>query len=862
MNTEYNPWEMEARWRARWAEEQVYRTPALSGEGETARRTFYCLDFFPYPSGAGLSVGHGRNYVPSDVIARYHRMRGDAVLHPMGWDAFGLPAENEAIKTGAHPADSTRRYAVNYKRQLDLLGCSYDWEREINSADHAYYRWNQHFFLMLYRRGLAYRAEAPVNWCESCQTVLAAEEIEQGNCWRCHNPVAQRTRKQWYIRVTAYTDELHADLDRLDWPEHILAMQRHWIGRSEGVEIELKVMSNEKEVMSNEMSSLIAHYSLPITSPAITVFTTRPDTWFGVTFVALSPEHPLAEAIAAPEQRDAVRAYIAAARLRTSDDRHTREPDGVFTGAYAAIPGGAPVPIYVADYVLGEYGAGAVMGVPAHDTRDYAFAQKYALPIKTVIVPPGDDSAPLPTTDPGVLIHSGPFDGMNSEDAIAAITAWMEAEGFGRRATHFRLRDWLISRQRYWGTPIPIIHCPACGEVPAPEADLPVMLPPLPDFRPRGDGRAPLANAPDFVATVCPRCGSPAERETDTMTGFVCSSWYYMRFTDPHNPTQSFDPALAARWLPVDVYVGGAEHAVGHLLYSRFWTKTLADAGLVDFREPFPVLRSQGVLHARDPRTGKVERMSKSKGNVVTPESVIERYGADVTRLHLLFIGPFEANVIWETEEDGVTPQHIEGVRRFLQRVWRIANSEWRMANGESQIANGEWRMANGEWERLENVALCRAMHRTIREVTEQTEALHFNKAISALMTFSGEVESYQRQFGMTAEGFAACATLVKLLAPFAPFIAEEIWRGWGNAESVHIQPWPAWDPALAQVEEVEMAVQVNGKVRDRICIAAGTAEEVIRQSALAAPGVRRALEGRTVRHIVIVPGRVVNIVA
>ncbi len=865
MNTEYNPWEIEAHWRARWAAEHTYRTPVPAA----GQHTYYCLDFFPYPSGAGLSVGHGRNYVPSDVIARYHRMRGDAVLHPMGWDAFGLPAENEAIKTGAHPADSTRRYAANYRHQLDLLGCSYDWEREINSADPAYYRWNQHFFLRLYQRGLAYRAEAPVNWCESCQTVLAAEEIEGGVCWRCHNPVVQRTRKQWYIRVTAYADELHAELERLDWPEHILAMQRHWIGRSEGVEIELEVMSNEKEVMSdekevmsNEASSPIAHYplpithySLPITHSPITVFTTRPDTWFGVTFVALSPEHPLAEAIAAPEQRDAVCAYIAAARLRTSDDRHTREPDGVFTGAYAAIPGGAPVPIYVADYVLAEYGAGAVMGVPAHDTRDFAFAQKYALPIKTVIAPPGGAPVTLPYTDPGVLVNSGTFDSLNSEEAIAAIAAWMESEGFGRRAVHFRLRDWLISRQRYWGTPIPIIHCPTCGEVPAPEADLPVTLPALPDFRPRGDGRAPLANVPDFVATVCPRCGSPAERETDTMTGFVCSSWYYMRFTDPHNPTQSFDPALAARWLPVDVYVGGAEHAVGHLLYSRFWTKALADAGLVDFREPFPVLRSQGVLHARDPRTGKVERMSKSKGNVVTPESVIERYGADVTRLHLLFIGPFEANVIWETEEDGVTPQHIEGVRRFLQRVWRMANSEWR-------IANSEWRMANGEWTEPEDQILQRAIHRTVREVTEQTEALRFNKAISALMTFSGEVESYQKQFGATAAGFAACAALVKLLAPFAPFIAEEIWRGWGNVDSIHIQPWPAWEPALAQAEEAEIAVQVNGKVRDRIRVAAGTTEEVIQQSALNAPGVRRALEGRTVRHIVIVPGRVVNIVA
>ena len=591
MDTTYNhnPWNIEARWRKHWTERHTYRTPTP----EDGQGTYYCLDFFPYPSGAGLSVGHGRNYVPSDVIARYHRMRGCAVLHPMGWDAFGLPAENEAIKRGTHPAESTARYAANYRHQLDLLGCSYDWEREFSSADPAYYRWNQQFFLMLYAKGLAYRAEAPVNWCENCQTVLAAEEIKGGNCWRCHTPVARHKRKQWYIRVTAYADELYAELDNLDWPEHILTMQRHWIGRSEGVEIGLHVESRQPTTLS--------------------VFTTRPDTFFGVTFAVLAPEHPLAETIAAPEQEETVRDYIRQAGQRSDVERHTREPDGVFTGTYVVLPAGERVPVFVADYVLAEYGAGAVMGVPAHDIRDFAFAQKYNLPIKTVIAPITQAPPSRITeafTASGIMVNSGPFDGMRSQDAIPAITEWMEAEGIGRRAVNYRLRDWLISRQRYWGTPIPIVHCPRCGEVPVPTEQLPVLLPPLPDYHPRGDGRAPLANVPNFVNTSCPRCGGPAERETDTMTGFVCSSWYYMRFVDPHNGEQPFAPEKAARWLPVDVYIGGAEHAVGHLLYSRFWTKALADAGWVNFREPFPVMRSQGVLHARDAQTNAIERLS------------------------------------------------------------------------------------------------------------------------------------------------------------------------------------------------------------------------------------------------------------
>ena len=835
--SDYDPWRIEARLHKRWAEEATYRTPE-PGRGQP---TFYCLDFFPYPSGAGLSVGHGRNYVPSDVVARYQRMQGKAVLHPMGWDAFGLPAENEAMKQGVHPAESTARYAANYRRQLTLLGCSYDWEREFSSSDYAYYRWNQAFFLALYRRGLAYRAAAPVNWCESCQTVLAAEEIEAGACWRCHQPVARRRRMQWYIRVTAYAEELSTCLAELDWPEHILAMQEHWIGRHEGLEIDLPVADRCDGGTGDD---------------TITVFTTRADTLFGVTFVVLAPEHPLAEVLATPSRREEVRSYIERVGQRSEVERHTREPEGVYTGARVVLPQGVQVPVYVAAYVLADYGTGAVMGVPAHDTRDHAFAKRYDLPIHPVIAPPtsetgGQAQRPDVSTEaftaPGILVASGEFDGMASEEAQGAITAWLEGEGVACRTVHYRLRDWLVSRQRYWGTPIPIVHCPVCGEVPVEEADLPVMLPPLPDYRPRGDGRSPLANMRDFVETSCPRCGGAAERETDTLTGFVCSSWYYMRFTDPRNAAEPFGREKARRWLPVDLYIGGAEHAIGHLLYSRFWTKALADEGWVDFREPFPVLRSQGVLHARDPETGSIERMSKSKGNVVTPESVIDRYGADVTRMHLLFMGPFEANTVWEVEADGVTPQHIEGVRRFLNRVWMLCDVL--AADGKPDESEGAER------------EITRAAHRTIKAVTEQFKEMHYNTAISALMRFLSELEGHCQQSGATPGFMEARLVLLKLLAPPAPFITEALWERLGMAGSIHHARWPVWEPALIRAEEVELAVQINGRTREHITVEVDTDEAQVQALALAAPGIVRALKGTPVQRVVVVSGRLVNIV-
>ena len=814
-NETSNARDVEARWQRRWAEEGLYRTPEPDG-----RPTFYCLDFFPYPSGAGLSVGHCRNYVPTDVISRYQRMRGRAVLHPMGWDAFGLPAENEAIAKGVHPRDSTGRYAANYKRQMSLIGASYDWQREINSSHPDYYRWTQWIFLLLHRRGLAYQALAPVNWCASCQTTLANEEVEGGDCWRCHQPVRRRDLKQWFLRITAYAAELLAETERLDWPEHILAMQRHWIGASEGVEFGMEVDGQP--------------------GAAFRVFTTRPDTVYGMTFAVLAPEHPLLSRIVSPERRAEVEAYVDRSRTVTEVERQNteRQRDGVWTGAQALNPvTGRPVPIFVADYVLGSYGTGAIMAVPAHDQRDYEFARRYGLPIVEVIRgPEGEGTAGDRAYEgQGMMVNSGPYDGQPSTEAGQAIARALEEAGVGRRTVQYRMRDWLISRQRYWGAPIPIVHCEGCGTVPVPEEDLPVRLPHLPDFLPRGDGRSPLANVPEFVETTCPACGGPARRETDTMGGFACSSWYFLRFADPWYDQGPFNPEAVRRWLPVDLYVGGAEHAVMHLLYARFWTKVLADAGLIDFREPFPRLRSQGIVHAAD---GK--RMSKSRGNVVTPDEVVARHGADTLRLHLLFMAPFDRNVNWD--EEG-----IAGAERFLQRVCRLGE-----ATGQASAP-----AANGR----DDDSLRRAMHKTIRRVTEDVEAYKFNTAVAAMMEFSNSLAAYQERHGSTPAFCEAFETLIRLLAPFAPYIAEEMWARLGRAFSVHQQAWPEHNPALAADETVTLVVQVNGKVRDRIPVAAGLDDGEARARALASERVRQHLEGRDPRQVIVVGGRLVNVV-
>ena len=810
----YNPQAIETKWQTQWAATGLYRTPE-----DGAKPAFYCLDFFPYPSGAGLSVGHCRNYVPTDLISRYHRMKGYAVLHPMGWDAFGLPAENEAIDKGVHPRDSTRRYAANYRRQMALIGASYDWGREISSSNPKYYRWTQWLFLLLYRQGLAYQALAPVNWCESCKTTLANEEVESGTCWRCHQPVARRDLKQWFLRITAYADELLEETYRLDWPEHILTMQRNWIGRSEGIEFEMQADGHP--------------------GARFRVFTTRPDTVYGMTFAILAPEHPLLHQVTTTEQRAKVQDYVQRAQRRPEIERLNveRARDGVFTGAYAINPAnGRRVPVFVADYVLMGYGSGAIMAVPAHDQRDYEFAQLYDLPITTVIQP---DQEPW-TEDrafegQGTMVNSGQFDGQPSTEAWQSIASMMEREGYGQRRVQYRMRDWLISRQRYWGAPIPMIHCKQCGTVPVAESDLPVLLPHMPDYLPRGDGQSPLANLPEFVRANCPACGGPARRETDTMGGFACSSWYFMRFPDREYDRGPFNPVATRRWLPVDLYVGGAEHAVMHLLYARFWTKVLADAGLIEFREPFPRLRSQGILHAAD---GK--RMSKSRGNVVTPDEVVERYGADILRIYLLFMAPFDRNVNWD--EEGIT-----GAERFLQRVWRICYWDRKPEPGAAGPT--------------ESAALQRATHKTIQRVTEDIEAFKFNTAVAALMEFVNTLWAHRKQHGPTPAFREATGQLIRLLAPFAPHIAEELWAHQGKATSVHQQPWPVHDPSLVVDEMISLVIQVNGKVRDRLVVPLNISQEEARTRALESKRVRQHLRGQQPRRVIVVPGRLVNLV-
>lgn len=803
---------IEAKWRPYWEKIDLYQT----GE-DPGKPNYYILDFFPYPSGDGLSVGHCRNYVPTCVSARFKRMNGYNVLHPMGWDAFGLPAENYAIQHHIHPRETTRRFSDNYRRQMKLVECSYDWSREINSTDPDYYRWTQWFFLLLYRRGLAYRAAGSQWWCNQCQTILANEQVESGRCWRCGSQVVKKELEQWYFKITDYADRLLADLDTIEWPEHIKMMQRNWIGRSIGTEV-----------------------IFSINDQPIPVFTTRPDTLFGVTFLALAPEHPLVEVVTTAKQAAAVAAYTAQAQRLTEIDRLAtdKEKSGVFTGAYATHPlTGQPVPIWVADYVLPGYGTGAVMGVPGHDTRDHDFAHRYGLPIIEVISPDGQPyGSDACFTDDGTLIHSGPYSGMKSAEARERITADLAASKQGQEQVTYKMRDWLISRQRYWGAPIPIVHCPACGSVPVPEGDLPVRLPDTDDFAPTGDGRSPLARITDWVNTTCPQCGGPAQRETDTMDGFACSSWYFLRFANPHYTAGPFDPEAVRRWLPVDTYVGGAEHAVMHLLYARFWTKVMYDAGLIAFTEPFMQLRNQGVLSS--PIDGR--RMSKSRGNVITPDEVVAQYGTDALRAYVLFLGPFDADVLWD--DSG-----IRGVTRFLDRYWQLAFSEWRERRAE--VTGSE-----------EQEAFERERHKVIRRVTEDMARFRFNTAVAALMEYLNYLEG---QMAVTPAAWRqAVETLTLLLAPIAPFITEEVWQTvLGHSESVHRQPWPVYDEAIIATEQMTIVVQVNGKVRDRLVVPTDTDEAVLQAMAVASDNTQKFINGRSIRKVIVVPQKLVNIV-
>lgn len=812
MKQNYDFKAIEEKWRARWQEMDLYRT------GDDPHKPRYMiLDFFPYPSGAGLSVGHCRNYIPTCIAARFRRMNGDNVLHPMGWDAFGLPAENYALQHGVHPRLTTAQHAANYRRQLQLIECSYDWSREINSSDPDFYRWTQWFFLLLYRRGLAYRAEAEQWWCPVDQTILANEQVENGRCWRCGSLVEKKALQQWYFKITAYADRLLQDLDQLNWPESIVAMQRNWIGRSEGATVRFEAAGQAQ---------------------TLSVFTTRPDTLYGVTFLALAPEHPLALPLATDEQRAAVEAYVAEARraaIEQRDGAAAQDKSGVFSGRAARHPlTGEQIPIWIARYVLMEYGSGAIMGVPAHDERDRAFAQAHALPIRSVIAPAAGEAPLEGFTGMGILRNSGPFDGATSQEGGREIVAHLQKQGAAEAAVQYRLRDWLISRQRYWGAPIPIVHCARCGIVPLPEASLPVLLPEISDFAPAGDGRSPLARVTEWVETVCPQCGGAAQRETDTMDGFACSSWYFLRFASPHEKERPFDPQAVRDWLPVDLYVGGAEHAVLHLLYARFWTKVMFDAGLIDFAEPFTQLRNQGVLHAADGA-----RMSKSRGNVVTPDEVAAQNGVDALRTYIVFMGPFEASVIWDDH-------NIRGVTRFLDRFYKLAIDV--VLDAKRSAAYDE--------------ALAQGMHRVIRRVSDDMESFKFNTAVAALMAWLNELAAARDEAGSAAQWRELIATFCLLLAPIAPFVSEEVWQNLLQREgSVHRQTWPHSDAALLQAQELTIAVQVNGRLRDTMTAPAESDEQTLQQMALARPAVQRYIDGKAVRRTIVVPGRVVNIV-
>jgi len=806
----YRPASVEPLWQDRWKENDSFRVEASGGSPR-----YYCLEMFPYPSGR-IHMGHVRNYSIGDVIARYKRMRGYAVLHPMGWDAFGLPAENAAIDRGVHPAAWTRDNTEYMRRQLRKLGLSYDWSRELATCDPDYYRWNQWFFLRMYEKGLAYRRASFVNWCGSCNTVLANEQVVgEGQCWRCDSRVVQKELEQWFFRITAYADELLEGCDGLEgWPERVTVMQRNWIGRSTGLEIDFPLEDG----------------------PVLRVFTTRPDTLFGVTFLSIAPNHPLAESLC--EDRAGL------ARVRESYGREDVK-EGVFTGRYAKHPlTGARVPVWVANFVLLEYGTGAVMAVPAHDQRDFEFARAYGLPVRVVIRPP--DGTLDPETmeeayvEPGVLTGSGRFDGMDSESAKAAVMDEVEARGAGRRKTHYRLRDWGISRQRYWGTPIPIVYCDACGTVPVPESDLPVLLPEDVDFR--AEGGSPLARSPRFVETRCPSCGAAARRETDTMDTFVDSSWYFLRYASRPGD-RPVDPAEADAWLPVDQYIGGIEHAVLHLLYSRFFTRVIRDLGLIHVDEPFRNLLTQGMVI----KDGA--KMSKSKGNVVDPDELIERYGADTARVFSLFAAPPEKDLEW-------SDQGVEGAHRFLHRVWALV---YRHREIPPDLGDPDPAALGGAAR-----ALYRKVHQAVRKVTTDIERdFHFNTAIAALMELVNELTAFRPE---DAAGRAVLRfgleRLVRMLAPFAPHLAASCWEALGHDGLALVRAeWPDWDEEAAREEEVELVVQINGKLRARVMVPAGSPDEELRSVALAQPKVVEALGGGEPKRVVVVRGRLVNVV-
>jgi len=819
----YAPQEIEKKWQEKWQKDDVCKT-----EIDRTQPEYYVLEMFPYPSG-NLHMGHVRNYSIGDVIARFKKMQGCNVLHPMGFDAFGMPAENAAIKHGVKPADWTYSNIENMKRQQMSMGLSYDWSREAVTCRPEYYRWTQWLFELFYKKGLAYKKEASVNWCDTCGTVLANEQVIDGKCWRCDSEVHKQDLSQWFLKITDYADELLADLDKLKgWPERVKTMQENWIGRSEGLEFDIDV---------------------PALGEKIAVYTTRADTAYGVTFVALAAEHPLMEKILRDNPKAAeLRAFADKVKAQSELERTSgeSEKEGMFTGFYAVNPfNGRKVELWVTNYVLAEYGTGAVMGVPSEDQRDWMFAKKYDLPIIVTLRPKDrelklEEMTEAYTDKDGVLVNSAEFDGMEMHEALAAIVEKAVKEGFGRRRVNYRLRDWLISRQRYWGAPIPVIYCDKCGEQLVPEEELPVKLPEDVNFE--QGVVSPLAQSESFVHCTCPKCGGPARRETDTMDTFICSSWYYMRYTDPHNTHKPFAADKVNYWAPVDQYIGGIEHAILHLLYSRFFTKVLRDEKLLDFDEPFQNLLTQGMVI----KDGA--KMSKSKGNVVSPEEIIQKYGADTARIFILFAAPVERDLEW-------SDQGVEGAFRFLNRVWRI------VAHFEDAIREG---IDDYDHSTLtaEEKALRRTLHQTIKKVTGDIgERFMFNTAISAVMELVNAFYGFQDKAvhpGLVRElSFA----LVKMLAPFAPHIAEELWSRMEGKGSVHDARWPKFDSAAVVEDEIEIVLQINGKVRDKLTVSADMKPQEMEKLALAQPKVKELTAGKTVVKVICVPKKLVNIV-
>ena len=808
MATNYNPQEIEPKWQKYWEENEMHQA-----KDDDPRPKYYCLDMFPYPSGKGLHVGHWRGYVLSDVWSRYQTLKGYNVLHPMGWDAFGLPAENYAIKNKIHPAEAVEVNVANFKRQLKDIGAMYDWNRELATTDPKFLKWTQWIFTEMFKKDLAYRKEMPINWCPSCKTGLANEEVVNGACERCDTEITKKNLQQWMLKITEYGQRLLDDLEELDWPEKVKKMQANWIGRSEGAEIIFEIDGVDETVE---------------------VYTTRPDTLFGSTYMVLAPEHPLVEEITTDEEKEAVEEYVDEALKKSNLERmvEDKKKTGVFTGAYATNPiNGEKLPIWISDYVLMDYGTGAIMAVPGHDERDFEFAKTFDLPIKVVIRPDDEDfeaeDLEEAYTGPGKLVNSGEFNGLEWEEGKKKITAKLGDKGVGEESVNFKLRDWVFSRQRYWGEPIPIVHCDKCGMVPVPVEDLPVELPDVESYEPTGTGESPLAAIEEWVNTTCPECGDSAKRETDTMPQWAGSSWYFLRYPDPHNDDKAFSKEAMKEWMPVDLYVGGVEHAILHLLYARFFTKFLYDIDAVDFEEPFKRLFNQGMIY----KDGA--KMSKSKGNVVSPDDLIEDYGRDAIRLYELFIGPPEVDVEW-------SDQGFEGVARFLNRTWNLVTTV---------IEEDKFSEPTKEVERQHHIL--------IRDVTERLGDMKMNTAVSAFMSYINFLNK-QKDNGIDRKSIE---DMIILLSPFAPHFSEEMWRLLGHEDSVFNEEWPEFDPEKTKADEIELPVQINGKVRETLTIDAGASKEDILSAAKELDNIQKYIEGKNIVKEIYVPKRIINLV-